>query len=90
MKTKVIEMAKTMDNAIEDVNMKYAMETGAEIGKDIYTASLTLGLSMICIGDATVRATGLAVRTAKTGVKNAILTVKKYYDETAPTIIVRR
>ncbi len=90
MKTMVMNYAKTLDDAIDDVNMKYAMEAGTKIGNDLCAATLMLGMSTMYMGDAAIHATKLTVRTAKTGIKKAIIKAKKLYDETETTVTIRR
>ena len=90
MKTMVMNYAKTLDDAIDDVNMKYAIEAGTKIGNDLCAATLMLGMSTMYMGDAAIHATKLTVRTAKTGVKKAIIKAKKLYDETDTTVTIRR
>ncbi len=90
MKTIAMDYAKKLDNAIEDVNMKYAIEAGTKIGNDMYVATLMLGGSMLCMGDAAINATKLTVRSAKTGAKAIILKAMELYDETNTTVTIRR
>ena len=90
MKTKAMEYVKRLDNAIEDVDKKYAIETGAKVGKDVYTATMLLGASMLYLGDATIQTTRLTVRSANTGAKALILKAADLYDETNTTVIIRR
>lgn len=90
MKTMAMDYAKKLDNAIEDVNMKYAIEAGSKIGNDMYVATLMFGMSMLCVGDAAINATKLAVRSAKTGAKAIILKAAELYDETDTTVTIRR
>ena len=89
MKTKVEEIARTLDNAIEDVNAKYAKETAVKVSNDLYIATLMLSGSMICLGDAAIHATKLTVRSAKTAVKAAVIKTKEFYEE-IPVTTVRR
>ncbi len=89
MKTMAIDYAKKLDNAIEDVNLEYAMEAGTKISNDMYLAAVAAGMSMLCIGDAAIHTTKLTVRTAKTGIKKAVIKASELYYESAPTIVRR-
>ena len=90
MKTMAMDYAKKLDNAIEDVNKEYAMNAGVKIASDLQGALVAYGITWLYLGDATIHATKLAVRSAKTGAKAVILKAAELYDEANTTVIVRR
>ncbi len=90
MKTMAMDYAKKLDNAIEDVNKEYAINTGVKIANDIQGALIAYGVTWLYIADAAMHTTKLAVRSAKTGAKAVILKTAELYDEANTTVIVRR
>ena len=90
MKTKVEKIAKVMDNAIEDVTVEYAKEAGAQILDDTMHAFMGIGTYYIYLGFAILHTAELAGRTAKTGIKKAIIKAGEFYEETDTTVTVRR
>ena len=89
MKTKIKNIAKAMDNAIEDVNKEYATKAVTNIGSDLLNATVAMGASYLYMGSAIVRATELAGRSAKTGAKKAVIVINEYF-ENSPAMTVYR
>lgn len=89
MNTKIKNIAVAMDNAIEDVNKDYATKAITNIGSDLLHATVAMGASYMYMGSAIVSAAELAGRSAKTGVKKAVITMNEYF-ENSPAMTVYR